>query len=132
MTDALEIANLKARYCAASDAAPHDLEGSAAGLRACFVANATADYGFMQFDDPDKLIAFMGNAIGGGAQWMVHMLGSPNVEVNGDGATGDWTIAVQSRRKDGETMQIVGRYSDRFVRTADGWRISHIKFDRYE
>ena len=132
MTDALEIANLKARYCAASDAAPHDLEGSAAGLRACFVANATADYGFMQFDDPDKLIAFMGNAIGGGAQWMVHMLGSPRIELNGDQATGDWTIAVQSRRKDGETMQIVGRYSDRFVRTADGWRIGHIKFDRYE
>jgi ketosteroid isomerase-like protein len=52
--------------------------------------------------------------------------------VNGDGATGDWTIAVHSRRKDGETMLIVGRYSDHFVRTADGWRISHIKFDRYE
>lgn len=132
MNDALEIANLKARYCAASDQSPHDLAGAEAALRACFVADATADYGFIQFDAPDKLIAFMGNAIGGGAEWMIHMLGSPRIEVAGDEATGDWTIAVHSRRKDGETMLVVGRYSDRFRRTAEGWRISHIAFKRYE
>jgi hypothetical protein len=132
MNDALEIANLKAGYCAAGDSAPHDAEGAAAALRACFVPDATADYGFMTFDDPEKLIAFMGTAVGGGSEWMIHMLGSPRIEVAGDTATGDWTIAVHSKRKDGETMVIAGRYSDRFVRTADGWRIGHIKFTRYE
>ncbi len=132
MTDALEIANLKARYCAAGDSAPHDPEGAASGLRACFVPDATADYGFTQFDDPEKLIGFMATAVGGGSEWMIHMLGSPRIEVSGDEATGDWTIAVHSKRKDGELMLIVGRYSDRFKRTPDGWRIAHIKFDRYE
>ena len=132
MNDALEIANLKARYCAAGDSAPHDLEGSAVGLAACFVPDATADYGFIQFDNPEKLIEFMGSAVGGGSQWMIHMLGSPNIEVDGDTATGDWTIAVHSKTRAGEQMLIVGRYADRFVRTADGWRISHIKFSRYE
>jgi len=132
MSDALEIANLKARYCAAGDSAPHDAEGSVAGLRACFVPDATSDYGFIQFDDPEKLIAFMATAVGGGSEWMIHMLGSPRVEVTGDNATGDWTVAVHSKRKDGEKMLIVGRYFDRFVRTPDGWRISHIRFDRYE
>lgn len=132
MTDALEIANLKARYCAAGDSAPHDAEGSATGLAACFVPEATADYGFIQFDAPEKLIEFMGTAVGGGSQWMIHMLGSPNIVVDGDTATGDWTIAVHSKTKAGEQMLIVGRYADRFVRTADGWKISHIKFDRFE
>lgn len=132
MNDALEIANLKARYCAAGDSAPHDLAGATAGLRACFVPVATADYGFIQFDGPEPLIEFMGTAVGGGSEWMIHMLGSPQIEVAGDTATGDWTVAVHSKTRAGETMLIVGRYADRFVRTAEGWRISHIKFDRYE
>ncbi|MDP3676691.1 MAG: nuclear transport factor 2 family protein [Novosphingobium sp.] len=132
MSDALEIANLKARYCAAGDSAPHDAEGAATALRACLVPDATADYGFTQFDDPEKLIAFMTTAVGGGSEWMIHMLGSPRIEVAGDTATGDWTVAVHAKRKDGETMLIVGRYSDCFARTANGWLISHIKFERYE
>jgi ketosteroid isomerase-like protein len=132
MNDALEIANLKARYCAAGDSAPHDAEGAAKGLAACFVPDATADYGFIQFDAPEKLIEFMGSAVGGGSQWMIHMLGSPNIDVSGDTAAGNWTVAVHSKKNDGETMLIVGRYFDRFKRTAEGWKISHIKFDRYE
>lgn len=132
MNDALQIANLKARYCAAGDSAPDDPEGAAVGLRACFVPDGTADYGFIQFDDPEKLIAFMGSAVGGGSEWMIHMLGSPQIEVDGDTANGDWTVAVHSKKRDGGALLVVGRYSDRFVRTADGWRISHIKFDRYE
>ena len=132
MSDALEIANLKARYCAAGDSAPHDAAGAAAGLTACFVPDATADYGFIQFDAPEKLIEFMGTAVGGGSEWMIHMLGSPNIVVEGDAATGDWTVAVHSKTKAGEQMLIVGRYSDRFTRTADGWKISHIKFSRNE
>ena len=132
MTDALEIANLKARYCAAGDMAPHDAEGAADDLRACFVPDATADYGFAQFAGPEALIAFLATAVGGGSQWMIHMLGSPRIEVSGDAATGDWTVAVHSKTRIGEAMQVVGRYADRFTRTADGWRISHIKFDRYQ
>ena len=132
MTDALDIANLKARYCAAGDSAPHDAEGSASGLRACFVSDATADYGFTQFENPEALINFMGTAVGGGSEWMIHMLGSPRIEVSGDTATGDWTVAVHSKTRGGEAMQVVGRYADRFTRTIDGWRISHIKFDRYQ
>ena len=132
MNDALEIANLKARYCAAGDCAPHDPAGSASGLRACFVADATADFGFIQFENPEKLIAVLGTAVGGGSEWMIHMLGSPNIVVADDAATGEWTIAVHSKTRAGEAMQVVGRYADRFVRTAEGWRISHIKFDRYQ
>ncbi|MBC2667726.1 nuclear transport factor 2 family protein [Novosphingobium piscinae] len=132
MTDAVEIANLKARYCAASDRSAHDPTGAVAELIGYFVPEATADYGFVQFDSPDKLAGFMATAIGGGSEWMIHALGSPRIEVAGDTATGDWTITVHSKRRDGEQMQVVGRYSDRFVRTPDGWRIAHVGFTRYE
>lgn len=132
MTDALEIANLKARYCAAGDSAPHDAEGAASGLRACFVPDATTDYGFIQFQNPEALIDFLGNAVGGGSEWMIHMLGSPRIEVSGDTATGDWTVAVHSKTRSGAAILTVGRYSDRFTRAAGGWRIAHIKFTRYQ
>lgn len=132
MNDALEIANLKARYCASSDKSSHDPEGALAELVTYFLPDATADYGFIQFDSPDKLAGFMVNAIGGGSEWMIHMLGSPRIEVSGDEATGDWTISVHSKRKDGEQMVVVGRYSDRFRKTADGWCIAHVGFARYE
>ena len=130
--DALEIANLKAAYCAAGDNAPHDAEASARDLALCFVPDATADYGFIQFATPEELIAFMGTAVGGGSEWMIHMLGSPRIEVTGDAATGEWTVAVHSKTRAGERMTIVGRYADRFRRTPDGWRIAHIAFRRYE
>ena len=132
MNDALEIANLKARYCMAGDSACHDPDGAAATLRGCFVPDATADYGMAQFSDPEQLIGFLNTAIYGGSEWMIHMLGSPQIAVSGDEATGDWTIAVHAKRRDGQTMLIVGRYADRFRRTAEGWRISHIQFKRYE
>ena len=131
MSDALEIANLKARYCAAGDNAPHDVTAASRDLALCFVPDATADYGFIQFDAPEKLIEFMGSAVGGGSEWMIHMLGSPNIEVAGDTATGEWTVAVHSKTRAGEQLLIVGRYADRFVRTSEGWRISYIKFSRY-
>ncbi|MCX7283208.1 MAG: nuclear transport factor 2 family protein [Novosphingobium sp.] len=132
MNDALEIANLKARYCASSDKSSHDPDGATAELSGYFLPDATADYGFVQFDSPDKLAGFMVNAIGGGSEWMIHMLGSPRIEVAGDEATGDWTISVHSKRRDGEQMLVVGRYSDRFRKTAEGWRIAHVGFTRYE
>jgi hypothetical protein len=132
MNDALAIANLKARYCAAGDSSTHDPAGATTGLRACFVPDATSDYGFVQFEEPEALIAFMVGAVGAGSEWMLHTIGSPRIEVEGDEATGDWAVLVHSKRRDGEMMTIAGRYSDRFRRTAEGWKISHLGFARYE
>jgi hypothetical protein len=64
---------------------------------------------------------------------MVHCLGSPLIVIDGDKATGDWTIQVQSRRREGAgLMNVIGRYSDTFRKTIDGWRIATIAFERYE
>lgn len=133
MNDALEIANLKALYCLAADTSCHDQAGALAMFDGLFTEDFVGDYGFKVMHGEAEIAAFMIQAIGGGSEWMVHSLGSPRIVVDGDAATGDWTISVESRRKEGAgLMSVVGRYSDTFRRTADGWRIASIRFERYE
>ncbi len=131
--DALEIANLKARYCLAADTSTSDQVLALKMFGDLFTDDFVGDYGFGTLEGPKAIAEFMIQAIGGGSEWMIHALGSPFIEVDGDDATGDWTIQVESRRREGAgLMTVVGRYSDSFRRTPDGWRIARIKFDRFE
>jgi hypothetical protein len=131
MNDALAIANLKARYCLASDSACGDADGARAQFDGMFTPDFVGDYGFGAMNGPEAIVGFMCGAIGKGSEWMIHALGSPRID--GDRASGDWTITVQSRRRNGEgLMTVYGRYADRFVRTAQGWQIAAITFTRYE
>lgn len=131
--DALAIANLKATYCRAADTTTSDRKAAHAMFSGLFTDDFKGDYGFKLLNGEQEIVAFMCEAIGGGSEWMMHALGSPLIHVDGDTATGDWTITVDSCRRDGAgLMRIVGRYSDTFRKTADGWRIATIKFDRYE
>ncbi len=131
--DAFAIANLKARYCLAADTSTSDQTKALAMFEDLFVDDFVGDYGFKQLNGPQEIAKFMIQAIGGGSEWMLHALGSPVVVVDGDNATGDWTIQVESRRREGAgLMSVVGRYSDTFRRTTDGWRIASITFSRYE
>lgn len=131
--DALAIANLKATYCRAADTSIADADGARAIFDGLFTDDFVGDYGFKVMNGQQEITEFMIQAIGGGSEWMIHALGSPLIRVDGDTATGDWTITVDSRRREGAgLMRVVGRYSDTFRKTADGWRIASIKFDRYE
>ncbi|WP_340589070.1 nuclear transport factor 2 family protein [Erythrobacter alti] len=131
--DALEIANLKATYCLAADSSTSDADAARAKFADLFVDDFVGDYGFRMLNGPQEITDFMIEAIGGGSEWMIHALGSPLIKVDGDTATGDWTIQVESRRREGQgLMTVVGRYSDTFRKTSDGWRFASIKFDRYE
>lgn len=131
--DALAIANLKASYCRAADTSTGDADAARAMFADLFVEDFVGDYGFKTMHGPTAIAEFMIQAIGGGSEWMIHALGSPDIRVNGETATGDWTVQVESRRREGQgLMSVVGRYSDSFRKTADGWRIATIKFDRYE
>jgi len=131
--DAIAIANLKATYCLAADTSTSDADAARAIFANLFVDDFVGDYGFKMLNGPQEIAEFMIQAIGGGSEWMVHALGSPRICVDGDSATGDWTIQVESRRREGQgLMHVVGRYSDTFRKTDDGWRIATIKFDRYE
>ncbi len=131
--DALAIANLKARYCLAADTSTSDETGAREMFADLFTEDFVGDYGFSMLEGPKAIADFMVTAIGGGSEWMIHALGSPIIEIDGDSATGDWTIQVESRRREGAgLMTVVGRYSDIFRRTDKGWRIAGIKFTRFE
>ncbi len=131
MTDALEIANLKARYCAAVDMAPADQAQARAALASVFTDDFIGDYGFGTMDGPKAIIDFMCSAVAANSEWMIHMLHSPSINVTGDTATGDWTVMAHMKRREGGAVDLVlGRYTDEFRRTVDGWRIAKITFGR--
>jgi hypothetical protein len=129
--DTLEIANVKARYCAASDKSPTDAEAALAGFREVFTQDVIGDYGFRIFNGFDELTGFMCTAVAGNSEWMVHMLHTPHIEVEGDRAKGSWTVSSQMKRHEGGNIDtVLGRYSDEFIRTSDGWKICRVGFER--
>lgn len=129
--DALAIANVKARYCAASDKSPTDAAAALAGFREVFTDDVIGDYGFRIFDGFDDLTGFMTTAVAGNSEWMIHMLHTPNIVVDGDRATGDWTVSSNMKRREGGQIDsVLGRYSDEFIRTKDGWKICRVGFER--
>jgi ketosteroid isomerase-like protein len=127
---ALAIANLKAAYCRAADTAAGDPDAARALFANVFTDDFIGDYGYEPMRGPGAITEFLCTAIAGGSAWMIHMLHSPRIVIDGDEATGDWSVMVQSRRTSGEDMTIYGRYSDRFRLTPQGWRIAHIAFWR--
>jgi len=128
--DFVAIQNLKAGYCAAVDALTQDKASAAEAFRAIFLPDVIADYGFDPITGADALAEFLCNAIAGNSEWRVHMIHSPMIAVAGDGATGDWTVTVHLKRLDGPVDVLLGRYSDTFERTSQGWRIARVRFLR--
>ena len=130
---ALAIANVKARYCLAADTAASDAEQARVLFEGMFTEDFLGDYGFEPMHGPQAIIDFMCKAIAAGSTWMIHMLHSPKIIVNGGHATGDWTVLAHSRRRvGGDIMVVLGRYADEFRLTPQGWRISKISFWRPE
>ncbi|WHO38960.1 nuclear transport factor 2 family protein [Sphingobium sp. AP49] len=137
MTDpagqALAIANLKARYCAAADLAAQAPDRARLLFADIFTADFAGDYGLVPLHGADAIIDFLCTAIAGNSHWLLHMLHSPRIEVDGNRATGDWTVLVKLKRRDGGMVDtVMGRYADAFRMTPAGWRIARIAFARVE
>jgi hypothetical protein len=128
---ALAIANLKARYCAAADLSASDQDQARCLLADIFADDFVGDYGAGLLEGPQAIIDFLCTAISANSEWMIHMLHSPCIEINGNCATGDWTVlGYMKRRATGVIDTVMGRYSDIFRLTPQGWRISHVTFTR--
>jgi hypothetical protein len=129
LSDTLELQKLKAVYCRAADMVVRDPVGARAILEDVFLPDATADYGVVICNGRTELLDYLVAAINGHNEWLQHFITTPLIEVDGDAATGDWALIVQLKQKhmSGKEM-LVGRYSDRFRRTAAGWKISAITF----
>jgi len=122
--DVREICQLKYRYLRTLDSKDWD------GFEACFVPEATGDYNGLVFDDRAALVAYMRENLGEGLVTM-HQAHHPEIEVDGDTATGRWylydrvIVEAFSFMLEGAAF-----YSDRYVRTPDGWRVSHTGYRR--
>lgn len=101
-----------------------------------FTEDATGDYGTHAVDEPlrfrgrDEIVSYMRNALGQGII-TVHFCGQPEIDIDGDEATGTWcfedTVIAPEHR-----VMIKGSayYEDRYRREDDKWRISHVGYVR--
>jgi len=94
--------------------------------------DATANYGeHLAFESRDALVDFMKSNLG--PQTITeHHCGHPEIDVDGDTATGRWylsdTVLIPEH---GMVLRGAAFYSDRYVRGPDGrWRIAHTGYER--
>jgi uncharacterized protein (TIGR02246 family) len=117
---------LKYRYVRALDTKDWELFAS------CFTEDATASYGDrLSFDGPEAIVAFMRDTLGP-TMITVHQVHHPELAVDGDEATGTWSLmdrVIMTEYRfllDGASI-----YHDRYRRGADGaWRIAHTGYER--
>ena len=124
LLDLEQIRQLKYRYFRALDTKDW------AGVEQCFVAEATAAYPQQSCGSREEITAFLSGAMTSEMVTMHHGH-HPEIEVDGDRATGRWylhdKVLVPSVRFCLEGAAI---YTDDYVRTGDGWRMSHTGYQR--
>ncbi|MFC4605466.1 nuclear transport factor 2 family protein [Rhodococcus kronopolitis] len=120
------ISRLKYRYLRALDTKDWVL------FRTTLIPEATATYGEqLRFEDRDALVSFMEITLG------PHMLteyrcGQPEIDVDGDTATGIWSLSdTVIIPEDDMMVRGTAFYHDSYVRNAAGeWLISHTGYER--
>ena len=121
-----ELEELKYRYTRALDHKQWD------DFAACFEADATATYGGrLEFDNRDDIVAYMRENLGPNMVTL-HQVHHPEFTVDGDDATGTWSLMDKVIMTDFRfILDGASTYQDRYHRGADGvWRISHTGYER--
>lgn len=125
VTDLEAIKQLKYRYLRTLDLKRWD---EFAGV---FVPEATGDYGEgLVFGSRDALVGFMRDSLGP-AMITLHQCHHPEISVDGDRATGTWYLEDRVIMPEHRlVLEGAAFYDDRYVRTAEGWRIEHTGYRR--
>jgi len=123
-----EIKRLKFRYLRCLD------QKRFADLREVLTEDCTARYsgGHYSFDGVEAIIAFLEESMGSEKFLSSHRCGHPEIDlVSPDRATGVWalddTVIIEDM---GITIRGAAFYSDEYLRTDAGWRISHTGYKR--
>jgi hypothetical protein len=125
INDILQIQALKARYCGAVDRLPDREAEAVATIGTIFAEDVEGGVGNNITHGRDALIAFLVHRVGRTKKWLWHSIHTPLIEVEGDSATARWTAYIYMMDKDSSKVEnAIGRYSDIFRRTQDGWRMS--------
>ncbi|MEU2039209.1 nuclear transport factor 2 family protein [Nocardia niwae] len=124
--DVAAISRLKYRYLRTLDTKSWD------EFADTMIPEATATYSeYLQFESREAFIAFMRNTLGPHVI-TEHRCDHPEIDVEGDTATGTWYLA-DTVLIPGHNMLLRGAafYTDRYVRCDDRhWRISHTGYER--
>lgn len=124
--DWLEICNLKARYCRCLDT--KDWAGYANVFADDVVLDTTASGG-LRFVGRDAVVAYVRSSISD-ETITTHHIHAPEIEIDGDHATGIWAMQDRNIRPSGRMLLGFGHYHERYVRTAKGWRIAESALTR--
>ena len=96
----------------------------------CFTPDVTGNYAGLVFENRDTLVAFMRENLGDDLISM-HHAHHPEITVHGDEATARWYLEDKVIvEKFDYVLEGAAFYTDRLVRTADGWRIAHTGYRR--
>ncbi|QNG17881.1 nuclear transport factor 2 family protein [Rhodococcus triatomae] len=96
------------------------------------IPEATAIYGeYLRFDTRDSFVSFLENTLGTHVI-TEHQCCQPEIEMDGDTATGVWFLADTTIvPEDGLLLRGSAYYHDRYVRDDAGrWRIAYTSFER--
>lgn len=113
--DINEIRHLIHHYCFHMDS------GRFAELGALFAEDAEWITPYAHVKGPAEITAVMSANVPASPK-RVHMTLNSIIEVDGDTATGESNYMVMLEGAGGPTPSICGIYSDKYVRTAAGWR----------
>ena len=119
-----DVRRLKYRYLRTLDTKQWD------DFEACFLPEVTADYNGLAFADRDALVSYMRDNLGPGIVTH-HQVHHPEIEVDGDTATGRWYLHDRVIVAEMQFMlEGAAFYEDTYVRTPEGWRVSHTGYRR--
>ncbi|GAB11225.1 putative dehydratase [Gordonia araii NBRC 100433] len=130
LADIHDITTLKYRYGRCLDTREWD------GFAATLAPDATARYGTvsqgdpLHFDGRDAIVDYMRTSLTGNIV-STHTFGNPEITVDGDQATGSWSMSDVVIAPDFDTV-ITGTsyYSDRYAKIDGRWYISHTEYYR--
>ncbi|WP_439468584.1 nuclear transport factor 2 family protein [Blastomonas fulva] len=125
-SDWLDICNLKARYCRCLDT--KDWRGYAEVFADDAVLD-TSPSGGLTIAGRDALVAYVRSSISEDTI-TTHHIHAPEIAIDGDTATGIWAMQDRNIWPNGRKLLGFGHYHERYVRTADGWRIAESSLTR--
>jgi len=126
LEDIIEIANLKARYLDSADGGWNRISHDAS-----LVTPLVSD----DFAWNGSLFGAFEGIEGAAALWRqcranlpfaYHVITNPLIDVTGDEGHGEWHVLWFATDKQGTELWAMAVYQDRFIRTADGWKIQSV------
>ena len=124
--DWLAICNLKARYCRCLDTKNWD--GYAVLFTADFVLDTTGSGG-QRIEGREAAVAYVRSSISADTI-TTHHVHTPEIEVDGDQATGIWAMQDRNIWPSGRKLLGFGHYHERYRRVEGEWLIAESHLTR--